>query len=316
VLVTTNGSRLIGTVVNKQKDGLQFKTPFAGTVEIQWANVSELTADEPVRIMLADEQIISAHRLKRNQDQWEVSLSGEPVTTLKQGEVAYLNPAQWRTGEGWSFDGKVNFAVESERGNSDSDEIDIDGEITLRRGKNRFRGDAEFEKDKSFGVTTKSKWLTTGKIDHFSTKKSYWSGIGVFEHDKFADLDLRSILGVWKGYQFYEGPDFNLSFEAGPTFTNENYSEGSDNKYWGGGWHFKVDKFIFKRRLQPYHQHYGIANLEDTDKVIIKSWTGVRFPLKWGIVSSAEIKVEYDSEPVDQTDKTDTTYRLKLGYTW
>jgi len=26
--------------------------------------------------------------------------------------------------------------------------------------------------------------------------------------------------------------------------------------------------------------------------------------------------VEYDSDPIDQTDKTDTTYRLKIGYMW
>jgi len=316
VLTTTNGSRLVGTVVNKEKRQLRFKTPFAGTVEINWENVTELEVDNPVRLMLSDDRIVTGQRFIRKDASWEISSDGETATSLRDDEVAYVNPAAWRTNEAWSFDGKVNLAIESERGNSDSDEIDVDGELVARKGIHRFRAVTELERDRSFGETTKSKWLTTAKYDLFTTRKRYWTVVSLFEHDKFSDLNLRSLLGLWRGFQFHDRPDYHLSLEFGPTYTYENYEENDDRNYAGAGWHFEVDRKILGGRLQPYHRNFGVLNLEDTGNVILQSWTGIRYPLRWGIVSSAEIKVEYDSAPVNKTDEIDTTYLFKIGYNW
>jgi hypothetical protein len=40
------------------------------------------------------------------------------------------------------------------------------------------------------------------------------------------------------------------------------------------------------------------------------------FPLQSGIIASAEVELEYDSQPNTGDNKTDTTYRLKIGYQW
>ena len=35
-----------------------------------------------------------------------------------------------------------------------------------------------------------------------------------------------------------------------------------------------------------------------------------------GFVAGIEYEIDYDSEPAVRVDKTDTTFRLKLGYEW
>ncbi len=45
-VVLKNGSRLVGEVLKKEGNTLEFKTPFAGTLKIKWANIVEVKTEE------------------------------------------------------------------------------------------------------------------------------------------------------------------------------------------------------------------------------------------------------------------------------
>jgi len=74
------------------------------------------------------------------------------------------------------------------------------------------------------------------------------------------------------------------------------------------------DQYFFDEFVQFYHRHSGRLDLEDTDKYILKSWTGLRFPLEYGFSVTGEVQADYDSQPSSGVHKTDTTYLFKLGY--
>ena len=88
-LLMKDGSRLIGKVVKKGNGTLGFETVFAGVIKVQWAEVSELHTDEP-------------------------------ASSIELGELAFINPAPWRLGEGLHWTGRVNLALNSQRGNTDT----------------------------------------------------------------------------------------------------------------------------------------------------------------------------------------------------
>jgi len=125
-LLMKDGSRLIGEVVKRDNGTLEFKTSYAGVIKVTWDEVVELHADEPMRLMLDDESIRTTKHIKSSEnglildDDIEADLS-EP--SLAQDELAYINPAPWRTGDGYKLDGHINFALQKERGNTDKDEI-------------------------------------------------------------------------------------------------------------------------------------------------------------------------------------------------
>ena len=137
-----------------------------------------------------------------------------------------------------------------------------------------------------------------------------------FEHDEFADLNLRTTAGPSVGYQFFESRPLNLKAEAGVILANANYSTESDSNYWGAGWHISFDKYIVSDHLQLYHEQFGLLGTEDTDNLLWKFWTGLRVPLFGGFVVSGEARFSYDSDPAEDTETTQETYRLKLGYAW
>ena len=318
-LIMNDGSRLFGEVVKRENGTLEFKTTYAGVIKVQWAEVSELHADEPMQLMLDDESTLTAQQIKNTEDGIYLDDDIEPdlsEPSLAQSELAFINPDPWRTGEGYRLSGHVNFALEKERGNTDKDEIDIDGDVTWRYRHDRFRMFGELERDRNNSKKTKDKWKQRNSYDHLFTNHWFAGAFLGFEHDRFADLNLRTIVGPKVGYQWFEGRDMNLSTEIGPMYVDEDFDKDEDDDYPGLGWMIDFDKYLFKEFMQFYHLQTGVWNLDDTSNVVWDTWTGLRFPLAWGFVTSTEMQVEYDSGAAENKDDVDTTYTLKIGYQW
>jgi putative salt-induced outer membrane protein YdiY len=316
-LIMKDGSRLLGKVVKQQDGILEFETGYAGVIKVKWDQVSELHADKPVQLMLDNEELREATDIKRSEDATVVTaITDDSTASIEPGTIAYINPEPWRYGEGYKFSGLLNVALVYQRGNTVSNENDLDGNLGLRWKDDRITAYGQFEKDSNFGETTAQNWLATGKYDHFQTEKFYYGASVGFEHDEFADLQLRSKIGPHLGYQFFETPVLNLSADAGVMYVDENFISAEDKKYAAFSWNVDFDWFIIPDRIQLYHRDNGLLSMEDTGDLVINTWTGFRFPLYEGIVASVEAEVDYDGGAPPGTDTLDTTYRAKLGYQW
>jgi len=236
--------------------------------------------------------------------------------SIEPDAITFINPEPWRYGDGYRFTGRLNAGMVYQRGNTVSDEIDIDGNLGLRWKEDRVTVYGQLEKDSNFGETTAQNWLLTGKYDHFQTEKFYYGASVGFEHDEFADLKLRSKIGPHLGYQFFEQPTLNLSTDAGVMYVDENFFDSKDDDYMALSWMVDFDWFIIPDHVQFYHRDNGLLSMEDTGDLVINSWTGFRFPLYMGIVASLEAELNYDGGAPPNVDKTDNTYRAKLGYQW
>jgi len=316
-LLMKDGSRLLGTVVKKENGILDFETGYAGVIKVQWSEVSELRSDNKVQVLLDDDTTVDASTIRNTADA-TVLESGpdQPQTSMAPERIAYLNPEPWRLGEGFKWTGRVNVDLELERGNTDEDEYNVDGMTKFRRKNDRFTISGQYEKDRNGGETTTQKWKLLNKYDYFLSQKLYAGALLGLEHDKFADLDLRTIVGPHVGYQFFESKERNLDTNVGFLYVDENYETADDDQYWSLGWQVDFDWFLIPDRVQFYHRQNGLQDVSDTDNLVIDSWTGFRFPLVMGIVASTEAEIEYDGGAPADVDKTDTTYRVKLGYEW
>ena len=316
-LLMKDGSRLQGKVVKKEDGILEFRTSFAGVIKVQWAEVSELHADEPVTVMLENDETVSAATIRNTEQETLLeSEAGEPGTSINPDELAFINPAPWRLGEGTRWTGRVNLDLKTQRGNTDKDELDVDVEMAMRRKHDRFTLRGQFEKDRNSGTVTDENWELENKYDYFTSKKMYYGGRLGLEHDKFSDLDLRTVVGPHIGYQFFETAAINLNTDIGINYVDEDFIETPDDDYWAFGWHVNFDRFLVPDRIQFYHRHNGLQDFGEGSNLIINSWTGFRFPIYMGIVASTEAEIEYDGGAPDDVDKTDKTYRVKLGYQW
>jgi len=310
-LLLKDGSRILGKVLKKEGSTLDFKTSFAGTIKVEWDQVSELRTEQPVQVLLSNDEVISARVLTSPDGSTAVQAEPDaPARTVEPAQLAYINPEPWRLGKGFRFSGRVNFALESQRGNTDEDEIDVDGNLLWRRKHDRFILTGELEHDKNSGSTTADNWDLSGKYDRFVTEKWYYGAYLFAEADDFADLELRVGTGPGFGYQFFESKELNLSAETGLIRVYEDFQTQDNDNYWAAGWMINFDKYvlpeIFKSyHLQIYHRNNGLWNLYSTRDVIWNTWTGLRFPLILGLVASTEIQLEYDSGAAPDADEVE-----------
>ncbi len=322
-LLMRDGSRILGTIVKKDNGVLEFKTSYAGVIKVKWAEIEEVRADEPFRVMLQNDEIVMTTAI-RNTDDVVTLETGTPdapaPVELAQTEVAYIKPEDWRLGKGYKLTGRANFAFESNRGNTDTDELEFDADLTYRRLKDRFVAFAELERDRDNerkkDVTTADNWKLSTRYHRFITKKWFYGGVLAADADDKADRELRLVAGPLVGYQFFESRPMNLRTELAITRVHEEFKNESDNNYTAAGWGINFDKYLFDEFMQFYHRQNGLMSFDDYSDIVWDTWTGLRFPLVYGFVASTEVQTEYDGGAAKEADDLDTTYLLKLGYAW
>lgn len=317
-LTMKDGSVLVGHIISQEKNKLKFNTSFAGIITVEWEQVKTIDTEQPVTIMLVTDELVSTKHISNIEGgvSQVKKADEEAKTAFKSHNVSYINPDSWLLGKGFKVTALANVSLKSQHGNTVKDEVDLDGEVKFRSLQDRYTFKGLLEHDTSADKTTSDNWLFSSKYDSFFTKKQYYGAQLLLERDQFADLNLRTSLGPHIGHQRYESYELNLSSDIGLFKVWEDNIVDRDSEYLAISWNINYDQYFFNEITQIYHNQKGFWDWEKSGKITFVSWTGFRFPLRAGIVASAELEWEYDSQPNESTKNSDRTYRIKLGYQW
>ena len=317
VVIIINGDRLSGDVEAMTKNALHLDTIYAGTLAIDWSQIRELILDESETMLLKDDRVVTVSKVHFEEEGITLnSPSSSGAMSVAAAEVAEISPENWRLGKGGKFTGMVNLAFQIESGNSKSEEIDFDYDLTYRRKDDRFHSAGDLEIDSNRDTHTKQDWSAATKYDRFVSEKLYYSFLLGFKQEKFSNLDLRTTVGPSIGYQFIESEERNLLAEIGMLRIEENSIQDDDQSYWGLGWRIEYNRMFWKDRVELYHRQLGSQSLTDEGELLWRAWTGFRFPIWDGLAISTENAIDYNGAPAAGAEKTDNTFRLKLGYKW
>ena len=271
-VLISDGSRLIGEVVRHDTEILKLKTSFAGTLEIDWAEVKEVIFSEPGTVLLADEQVLEIKSLSREGDQFVLyPVTSEAPVHVKGSQVIAIELEPWELGQGHKRTGRVNLAIEDERGNSEKREYDLDFELHNRWSKNHLTLLGQLEYDTTRGLTSTDKWTLFTNLDHTFSGKWYYGGALLLRQDLFKDLKLRAAVGPTLGYRFFDTTHLKLRTELGAYYLEDDFYEQVDESFWGPGWYLEYEQMVWKKRLQLYHRHFGFAAANESGKYIWRS---------------------------------------------
>lgn len=313
----TNGDRITGEIVRQTTAAIRLETSYAGTIEINWDEVSEVVLGELSKVLLDDESVIEVMGLARDGEMVVLTQpdSLSPVM-LEATRVKSIEPEPWELGEGHKFTGAVNIATKVEQGNSEQTELDLDFNFNVKWWKSQWLSYGQLDYDTTRGVESTDNWSLINHYDYTFHGKWFASAALLLKHDFFADLKLRTTLGPALGYRFFSSDGLNLRTEASISYLIDNYYDQADEKAWGLGWYIDYDQKVWKQRLQLYLRQLGFFSFDQSDKNLFRIWAGVRVPLKAGFMGSLEYEMDYDSDPAVAAETTDKTFRLKLGYKW
>jgi hypothetical protein len=316
-IVMQNGDRLSGNILQQTGNAILLETSYAGQIRLSVDEIKKVTFAGSRTLILNRESPIDVVSVERVEEKLRVVLadSAEAIETAR-GSLSSPTAGTADSGVATAFSGRLDLTFKREDGNTEKTEVDLDYLLTYRRPGDRLRSEGMGEFDTRTGVRSKQDWSISGQYDHFLEERLYTGITLTLKQEKFADLDLRTVVGPLIGYQFIESPQQNLLGEFAVLYLDENYSGQPRRSSWGPGWRIRYDRYLFGDSLQFYHNEFGFLSTKDTGKLVWTAFTGLRMPLLLGFVASTEMEFDYDGSPAIAAQKLDTTLRFKIGYVW
>jgi hypothetical protein len=309
-----DGSVVLGTFKDADGGKVTIDTSFAGTLSIDQSEIVAMRVDADLVLQMEDGRVLEAPALEVANEQLTLAQQADQSYALAQ--LTRINPEPWELGDGYNFTGLTSMAWASQRGNTDTDELDYRIESAWESLADRYRVEAFGELSEAQGTRNAENWTLRGRYDRTQTGNWYWGGGVAFEQDTFADLDLRTTLGPYVGRKFFTDPVFELEAETGLAYISEDFASAEDREYLGSTWDVHIRSNYLGGDSRLYFDHKGILNLDEIDNLVLKNTFGLAFPLLYGVEAAAEVVLDINTGAVAGTEKLDETYRVRLGYKW
>ncbi|WP_029893543.1 DUF481 domain-containing protein [Desulfohalovibrio reitneri] len=294
-LLMANGDRLTGALVRMEKGKLLFETEYAGEVSVSWDKVERLETDKPVAVYGKDDS------------EWQASSisPGENVVSVATDPDAWR--VKGRLGAGWD---KAN-------GNTETESVHGEGEITARKGDNRYKGYGEHNWAADSGSTIESNWLLRTSYDRFLSKRFFIGASGSAEADHEADLERRLALGGHAGYVILDSGRWNWEMQGGPAYIWENYQNGkADEEFPAGQASSEFSFWIWPGRAQLFQVSHGFVSFKESEEAVAQTRQGIRFPLGNGFDLSFRYDYDWRNDPPPEQTRWDERYYLTLGWSF
>jgi hypothetical protein len=287
-----NGDRLTGTV-NTLTDGrLKFATDH-GQLDIAWEEVTGLT--------------VAAAIVTRTEDGTTATIPGGEIDIAT---VVHLErpepPLDWNGG--------ANAGIISTDGNTEVTSLRFDGELTAQTRRYRTALHATVNRSEDSGSETARNWTISAAYDRFIRPRFYINSNAIFTNDEFRDLDLRTALGLGLGYQLVDTSRVTVAVEGGGGWVNEAFETSPDDSYTSLRESARADVFFGGERMVLFHRHDGYYGVTGDDNLFFKMQNGVRFGLIGGLVTTAQIDIDYDRSPAPGRVNTERNFALTFGY--
>ncbi len=321
VLILKNGDRISGSYIGTSpRDMMRFQTPY-GILEFPLDDIRSLNRAgditppperapymSPVaqaRVMRA----VTAPAASQDTIAPQAVPAAQPIeTTPDAPEKPSLMGAQWS--------GHINFGASMQTGNTDKKSLSSDMMLRAVRDKHRVTMKGDYNLAKDSGEKTIDNRSVEGLYDYFYTDKWFINTNLGFEQDTIRELALRSVVGAGIGHQAFQGDDLNLQYIAGLNYLRENFKNAPTENDIALRWSLDYDQRFFDGLFGIFHEHRILAPADEISAWQLRSKTGTRIPIRDGLTGTAKIDYRRDNDPPPDTTKSDTIYKLMIGYQW
>ncbi|MEE9294218.1 MAG: DUF481 domain-containing protein [Phycisphaerae bacterium] len=279
VVVTTDGSRINGTIIQLTDGQLTIETQFAGTLEIPADNITAMQYAEQPEVATVDQREEQSHASSRVE--WTAVMEAGLLRTEGNTDTAEAR-------------GRLDVARKTEEDLlqlfASADFAEKDGERT----RNEYKGGAHYER------IINEHWFWYTRFD--------------LEHDEFERLDLRSEITAGAGHYFLKRADHELKARAGLGYRYESFDtdDRTDDVVVDFGLDYRVDLAPW---LQFRHSTSFLPNIERINDYRLDFDTALILPLqKEALKLKLGVRNEYNSTPQSGVDRLDNTYYANLMF--
>ena len=323
-----------GEITDIHDGELYVTTELMGDVTIALSSILYLESDQDIELLTTEQEKLALPSFMVVDG--EVVLDDADNLTLDQLDVA--NPEDWEQGRGYHITGRVTSSIEYNRGNTETDNLNLDAETILESLRDRITLRADYEESSALVLykdddgnaildadgneakisqDTADNWRVEGKYDYFLSDPRNYLGLNVGLHaDQFANVDRRTYASAYVGRKILTRDTLTFDAELGLLYVDTDFAVSEDDSYTGVNINLTGEAQLFDSRVTLYFRQANIVNLQSTEKSIYRTTVGLRFPLFLGLEGAAEATADYDGGAADGKEKLDKTLKFRIGYTW
>ena len=323
-----------GEITDIHDGELYVTTELMGDVTIALSSILYLESDRDIELLTTEQEKLALPSFMVVDG--EVVLDDADNLTLDQLDVA--NPEEWEQGRGYHITGRVTSSIEYNRGNTETDNLNLDAETILESLRDRITLRADYEESSALVLNkdddgnaildadgneakisqdTADNWRVEGKYDYFLSDPRNYLGLNVGLHaDQFANVDRRTYASAYVGRKILTRDTLTFDAELGLLYVDTDFAVSEDDSYTGVNINLTGEAQLFDSRVTLYFRQANIVNLQSTKKSIYRTKVGLRFPLFLGLEGAAEATADYDGGAADGKEKLDKTLKFRIGYTW
>lgn len=323
-----------GEITDIHDGELYVTTELMGDVTIALSSILYLESDQDIELLTTEQEKLALPSFMVVDG--EVVLDDADNLTLDQLDVA--NPEDWEQGRGYHITGRVTSSIEYNRGNTETDNLNLDAETILESLRDRITLRADYEESSALVLDkdddgnaildadgneakisqdTADNWRVEGKYDYFLSDPRNYLGLNVGLHaDQFANVDRRTYASAYFGRKILTRDTLTFDAELGLLYVDTDFAVSEDDSYTGVNINLTGEAQLFDSRVTLYFRQANIVNLQSTEKSIYRTKVGLRFPLFLGLEGAAEATADYDGGAADGKEKLDKTLKFRIGYTW
>ena len=323
-----------GEITDIHDGELYVTTELMGDVTIALSSILYLESDRDIELLTTEQEKLALPSFMVVDG--EVVLDGADNLTLDQLDVA--NPEEWEQGRGYLITGRVTSSIEYNRGNTETDNLNLDAETILESLRDRITLRADYEESSALVLNkdddgnaildadgneakisqdTADNWRVEGKYDYFLSDPRNYLGLNVGLHaDQFANVDRRTYASAYVGRKILTRDTLTFDAELGLLYVDTDFAVSEDDSYTGVNINLTGEAQLFDSRVTLFFRQANIVNLQSTEKSIYRTKVGLRFPLFLGLEGAAEATADYDGGAADGKEKLDKTLKFRIGYTW
>ncbi|MBI2684806.1 MAG: DUF481 domain-containing protein [Acidobacteria bacterium] len=326
-IVMKNGDKVTGSIVKKDDKNLTIRTEYFGVLTLPWEQVSSVTADKPVNVVIANGPAVEG-TLATVGDKVEVTAGGTKQTVAPADikvlrnadeQKAYLRMLKPGWGDLWVINANIGIAGTS--GNART--ATFTTPVNAARVTNSDKTTAYFNFIRASATVNGINAATAKAIrggwgySRNLAPRLFVNTFNDYEYDRFQSLDLRVVLGGGLGYMLWKGERGRLDVIGGGAWNHEKFdpirpllpfTRNSAEIYWGDDFTYKLNS-----RISLFENYRMFNNMTNTGNYRQNADVGIAAALNRWLTWNATASDRYLSNPVAGRKKNDFLYTMGLG---
>jgi putative salt-induced outer membrane protein YdiY len=307
VVVLKNGDRITGRIVKMESKRLEIDVSFSDIINIKWEDIQSITSERPMSVKLYGEVDMPEDAGERRLDRFIVStLGGEGAIRLE--DVRAINFAEN------DYRGYIGAGGSQTSGNSQTEALNISGNLTYRRLEHRYYLDGKYNRAQADGEDTANNAAFNVRYDYFLTRRVYVGGFDLAETDQFQNLTVRNTGGLLLGYDILDREHHNLTIAAGPAAVYQDFTTDPSTVTPSASGILRYEFMFRGDDVVVFHKSQAFKDLGHGSATRVNADQGLRVKLtnNWRI--NFEYDLRYNSLPVPGRTTIDTNIIFGFSY--